>query len=224
MEQNKNLTDKIYTTLEKCILDGQLKPGHQLKPSIIKNNYNVSLSVVREALSRLVTDGLVEQYSNRGFFVIQLSHQHLQHLIETRKITEIAALQIAIKNGDIKWESEILSAFHQLEYYSDKTSNNSFSDWRKAHTLFHHSILKGCNNPILLSLCYKLWKMSELYRTFSIIKNTKRDSLAEHKAIMEAVLSKNIPLACELYIKHIEVTVKLLDTYFSSVELQPIEK
>ena len=82
--------------------------------SRLMQRYGFSSSAVREALSRLVTDGLVEAVDQRGFRTTPASREQLIDITETRVTVESVALQRSIEHGDLAWESRIVAAFHRL--------------------------------------------------------------------------------------------------------------
>lgn len=209
-EKKKNLTDQLYDTLEDSILSGKIPTGTQLKPGLISQEHGLSLSVAREALSRLVNDGLVEQHSNRGFFVITLSKKHLSNLVEARKINELTALKQACDLEDLEWESRLIAAFHKLDHYTQGLSDDTFHEWRAAHREFHASLLSGCDNTVLLSICEKLWKMSELYRAQAMRRDADRDSGAEHRALLDAVIARDKDRVVKIYEQHIDRTLQFV--------------
>src|SRR3712207_5344786 len=111
----ESLAVAAYEQLRSAILDaGELMPGQRLKPVELSGQYEVSLSVVREALGLLAAKGLVRIDRNRGFRITPLSLETLAHLTETRVINEGAALRLSVRRGDVAWESDVLAAHHRL--------------------------------------------------------------------------------------------------------------
>lgn len=208
------LTEGIFTQLRTEILCGQLSPGSALMPSELRLRFKVSISVIREALIRLAEQGLAKQNPNHGFTVITISSNELKNIIEARKINEGAALRLAIPNGDVLWESNIVALHHQLEQTveyltDDKTKVND--DWTSIHRQFHYSLIKACNNQILLSICKRLWNISDFYRHWALLQySANRDFASEHKALMEAVLAHDSERAAALLSSHIQLTADIL--------------
>ncbi|WP_425806191.1 GntR family transcriptional regulator [Desulfitobacterium sp. Sab5] len=207
------LTENVYNQLRAEILSGYLSPGAPLMPGDLRIRFNVSIAVIREALTRLAAQGLAKQSPNYGFTVMTLSASHLKNIIEARRINEGAALQLAISKGDVLWESNIIALHHQLEQTPEYSANDKFrvnDTWSEIHGKFHHALIEACDNPILLDICTRLWNMSELYRNWSISRDNKRPILSEHKTLMEAVLARDSKLAVDLYSAHIQLTIDIL--------------
>lgn len=207
------LTESVYNQLRTEILSGCLSPGAPLMPGDLRIRFNVSIAVIREALTRLAAQGLAKQSPNYGFTVMTLSASHLKNIIEARRINEGSALQLAISNGHLSWESNIIALNHQLEQtpeYSTYDKIRVNDTWSEIHAKFHYALIEACGNPILLDICSRLWNMSEFYRNWSISRNNKRPILSEHKTLMEAVLSRESILAIDLYNAHIQLTIDIL--------------
>jgi DNA-binding GntR family transcriptional regulator len=207
------LTESVFSELRNHILSGKLSPGAPLMPAELRLYFNVSVAVIREALTRLAEKGLAKQSPNHGFTVMTLSDNELKNIIVARSINEGAALQLAISKGDVIWESNIVAINHQLEQtpkylIEDKTSVDD--NWSAIHGRFHHALLEACDNPILLDICARLWDISELYRHWAIPHDSNRDIISEHTTLMQAVITRNSERAVALYNAHIRLTVDVL--------------
>ncbi|MDR7321093.1 MULTISPECIES: GntR family transcriptional regulator [Catenuloplanes] len=113
-EAKQMLSGRIYTELREAILRGDFAPGAALKPQELAGAHGVSLAVVREALVRLVGDGLADRLTNRGFAVPERSDQRWQDVAEARRTLEPATLRLAIARGDLDWEARVRAAHHRL--------------------------------------------------------------------------------------------------------------
>src|SRR5690606_32402754 len=86
----------------------RLRPGEKLRLEGLKSKYGYGLAPLREALSRLTSEGLVEFTDQRGFKVGKLSLQDLREVTFLRQELECLALRLAIKRGDDQWEGEVV--------------------------------------------------------------------------------------------------------------------
>ena len=111
---NKSLTSQAFERIRNDILLGTLRPSERLKIQALSEHYEIGATAVREALSRLVTDGLVESEDQKGFCVAPVSTKDLLDLTETRVDIEGLAIRKAIARGDVEWEAQVLSSFHRL--------------------------------------------------------------------------------------------------------------
>lgn len=215
------LTESVFSELRTDILLGNLSPGSPLMPGELKMRFDVSIAVVREALTRLAAQGLAKQSPNYGFTVMTLSKSDLENIFEARRINEGAALRLSISKGDVLWESNIIALHHQLEQtpeYSSDDKTRVNDDWSSIHSKFHHALIEACDNPILLDICDRLWNMSELYRNWSVHRDNNRPIVAEHKALMQAALDRDSNHAIDLFNAHIQLTIDILIDYNNSVD------
>ena len=111
---NKSLTSLAFARIRNDILLGVLRPSERLKIQALSEHYGIGATAVREALSRLVTDGLVESEDQKGFCVGAVSREDLIDLTETRIAIESMALRKSIELGNLDWEAQVLSSYHRL--------------------------------------------------------------------------------------------------------------
>lgn len=191
------------------MLHGEFAPEQPLKPQELATRHSVSLAVVREALLRLVGEGLAQRLPNRGFVVPATGAERWQQIAEARAVIEPAMLQMAIERGDLEWEARVRAAHHRLAGTPayDREGDVHYSDaWAEAHRLFHRALLEGCGNEVLLSAFDRLWTDSELARRWSTVNNPGRDGAGEHRAIEEAALVRDAGLAADLLRSHLSRT------------------
>lgn len=198
-EAKQMLSERVYTTLREAILCGHFAAGAALKPQELAIAYGVSLAVVREALVRLVGDGLADRLTNRGFAVPTPSDQRWQELAEARATFEPAILRLSIARGDIEWETRVRAAHHRLA----RTSPYEKIAWTDAHREFHRALLDGCGNAVMLETFDRLWVASELVRVWATDLAAPRDHGAEHRALEEAALARDADTAADLLARHV---------------------
>lgn len=211
---SSTLSENVTKKLQSDILAGLYEPGFPLNVAGLAKGFDVSVAVVREALTRLATHGLVLQNPNHGFSVKTASKEELNSIIEARLINESAALRLSIAHGDLTWESNVIAVHHQLSQTVEfKEVNQRLAvreEWSDIHRQFHYQLIAACPNPVLLDICRRLWDLSEFYRHYSPSQETKRDGRAEHKALADAVLSRDSDRAVEIFKAHIQLTADIL--------------
>jgi DNA-binding GntR family transcriptional regulator len=211
----KTRHEAVFSRLRSDILTGRLQPGSKLPFSELCEHYDVSVGVLREALSRLLEQGLVRSAPQQGYFVTAISRSDLVHLTTARREIETLTLRLAIADGDTTWESEVLAAHHRLAQCpvtADDDPDRVSEEWASRHRVFHETLLIGCGNPWLTDIAADLRASAELYRRWSIPKGHERDRdiVGEHRAIMDATLARDAELASALLARHITLTTELL--------------
>lgn len=214
MTETMSLTAQAYTRLRSDILACRLRPGEKLKISELCTTLGYSLGAVREALSRLTSEGLVDAERNKGFRVAPITQSELEDLTRTRMMIECECLRNAIAAGDVRWEAGIVSTqfeLSRLDLQSRDRSGRVSDDWAETHKRFHKALVGACDSPWLLRLRDILYAQSERYRSVSVpLSRVNRDIAAEHKAIADAVLAHDADAACEAMRDHLALTTRIL--------------
>ncbi|MFA7556336.1 MAG: GntR family transcriptional regulator [Hydrogenophaga sp.] len=206
-------TRSAYEYLRGEILGGRLLPGHKLAVVALAASCDVSPGAIREALAMLEADSLVISSPQRGFRVSPASARDLMHLSQARIEIEKICLAEAITNGGLAWESHVVASFHHLSRLpAQRDGQPQDPAWITAHAEFHRALVAGCTNPWLLKVHQMLYEHTERYRQLAapLQGHSKRDVAAEHQALLNAVLSKDIPLTQTLIAAHLQTTVDLL--------------
>ncbi|MDF2825402.1 MAG: csiR 1 [Mycobacterium sp.] len=206
----------VFDELRSDILAGRLEPGSKLPFAALVTRFGCSVGAIREALQRLAEQGLVISEWQQGFRVTDISPEDLADLTDARCEIEVLALRYAINNSDVEWEARAVSAHHILDrtpMYDDDDPARFSERWVEAHATFHDALLLGCPNRRIRTVALSLRESAELYRRWSApLHDRERDIAAEHRAIIDAVVARDVDLASGLLCTHIRRTTdKLLE-------------
>ncbi|MFG2957618.1 GntR family transcriptional regulator [Streptomyces sp. NPDC048291] len=207
------LSEQVYAHLWSAIMRGGYAPGDALKPQDLAREQGVSLAVTREALVRLVGEGLADRLPNRGFAVPSFSDHRWQEIAEARRTIEPVVLRMSIERGDIDWEARVRAAHHRLvraPAYVMEEGEHYSSAWSEAHRAFHRTLLEGCGNLTLLETFDRLFTASELARRWSAHRNPDRDAAKEHRMLEEAALARDADTAAAVMVQHLALTAAAL--------------
>jgi DNA-binding GntR family transcriptional regulator len=197
------------------ILGGRLPPGERMKFPDLSERYGVSVSACREALTRLVGQGLVVNDPHVGFSVMPLSSEDLVELTDARIEIETLVLRRSLVEGDLEWEQAVIASHHALSriaMFSDDDPLNLRDEWAAAHEKFHYALLAGCRNSRLLETASLLRASAELYRRWSTSLGDEpdRDLAAEHQRLCNLALERDVPGGVQALRHHIRHTSDLL--------------
>lgn len=187
----RSLTEVVYEQIRADIIAARLRQGEKLLLSALQARYGVSLSVVRESLARLASDGLVIADPQRGFRISAISREDLVDCMRTRIAIEGMALQLAIAKGDAAWQAKVEQAHDRLRNVSRQTD---VVQWAALHQQFHELLVAPCGSPWLLRFRHTLFEQSERYRNAAIHQTTMLNQAevdAQHRALVDAVLQRN---------------------------------
>lgn len=215
----KTHSEGVYASLRAELLSGTYLPGSKLRLAGLGTRYGVSLSVVREAMTRLAGEGLVRALPQRGFCVAPLSIEDLQDLTRARVLIETSVLRESIIHGGLEWESAVIAAHHTLQGTTYTTRDGHLDGaWSQAHQAFHRALLTGAHSPRLESIATELRDCSLLYQHWSIdiAHDLDRDVAAEHRTIAELAVARDTDGAVQALREHIERTTAALLAYAAS--------
>jgi DNA-binding GntR family transcriptional regulator len=213
-DSTQNLTQGAYESLRADLLACRIRPGSRLKIQELCTRFEVSLGAVREALSRLTSEGLVIAEPQRGFRAAPISLADLQDLTMVRIEVESLCLRRAIAVGTVDWEARLVAAFHRLSRMPERVPTDPMradDEWAEAHAAFHAALVEGADSPWLLRLHAQLYAQSERYRRLSIpLGTTERNVGQEHQDILDASLKRDADLAVSLLTRHLGATSEIL--------------
>ena len=130
-------TQGAYHAIRRMILTGDLRPGEKLKIDVLKQRLATGASPVREALSLLTSDQLVERIDQRGFRAAPASRRNFDEILKLRCALEDMALRESIPMADEAWEERLVLSLHRMSR-QDSKSSETFEDLHKA---FHMALL-----------------------------------------------------------------------------------
>lgn len=207
-----NARGAAIDAVRRDILRGTWRPGERLPLAELAERYGTSTTVVREALSRLAGNGLVNNLPNRGFFIKDLNLRELADLTELRCVSEGLAAELSLSRGDMKWEADLVAVHHQLANTPrrdphDPTHLNE--QWQVLHKNFHIMLLSACDCQPMVKLASDLSDATELYRAWAApyVAASARDVEKEHKQILDAALARDATQLTQLLREHYTTTV-----------------
>lgn len=211
MTRSGTRAESTFLALRSDIIAGRLLPGQRLQFSDLTAQYGTSIGVLREALSRLAEQGLVLSEPQLGFRVVPVSPDDLVDLTAARVEIETMTFRRALQAGDLAWESRLVAAQHILDGTPqlDKDNPRRVNEaWAVAHAHFHDVLLEACPVRRLREISRSLRDAAELYRRWSrhLGGERTRDIPGEHRALLDAALSRDIETATKLLTEHIEYT------------------
>ena len=214
VEEAGTRTEQVYRRLKADILGGVIEPGTALPFAKLKDDYGASMGVLREALMRLSAEGLTVNQPQFGFKVISLSLEDLTDLTETRCMIEAQVLRGSVTNGDLEWETRVLSAHHRMER-TPKFENGAESAvtaaWSQSHQDFHVALLSGARSQRMQAIAANLRAAAEVYRQWSMpYEVVKRDVTAEHREIVDLALARKPEEAAAALVRHLAATRDLI--------------
>ncbi|SFG93306.1 DNA-binding transcriptional regulator, GntR family [Desulfotomaculum arcticum] len=206
----RTLPGMITNILRDKILSGEFAGGLQLKQEELAARFNVSMSVLREALKNLEAEGLVKFYPNRGAVVSELSADEAREIFDIRLFLELGALELSIPNLTA---ADLAAAEEILKQLDDETDS---SRWSELNRLFHEALYRPANRPKLLSLIQVMHNNVERYMRFYLsTMNYQEKSQKEHWELLNVCAQKNIKIAHDILRRHMADASAILAAYLN---------
>lgn len=152
MAEAGSVTGQVYERLRDDLMQCVLPPRQRLRTNLLSGQFGVSLSVVREALTRLAAEGLVVADPRRGFSVAPISVDDLRSLTEAATALASFCVPAAIRAGDASWETGLRQCWDVLEGTALTEQGHLSGAFAVAHTAFETALVSACPNPWLLRL------------------------------------------------------------------------
>ena len=209
-----SLTLQAFAQLRDSIIFGELAPAQRLKVEVLRETLGMGASPIREALSLLTSEGLVERLDKRGFRVSDVSIEQYRDLHSSRCFLESHVLAQSIQHGDAAWEDRIVLASHRLNRVPRLApgSKHPNSEWDRFHKAYHMALLSACPSATLVQFCSNLHDHVNRHRNMAAAAVAEnRDSKEEHNRIADACIERDVELAVKLLIDHYERTTGILE-------------
>jgi DNA-binding GntR family transcriptional regulator len=196
----RKMGELAYDEVRDAIISGKLEPGSRLNQDELAKQLGVSRAPIRDALTRLEAEGLVQTTSRKGVIVAITTPQDLVNIFELRAILDSHSHRLAcekIGGSDLTHLQEIVERTEKL------TPDGDIHELVRAHAEFHYVIYAACGNPELEHAARSLWDRSYRYRLMALAKKEiALLTLEEHKEILAALKERNPQHVEDLLVRH----------------------
>lgn len=200
VDPNLSRAEYVYQRLQEGIRSGEFHPGDRLREAELAVRLKVSRTPIREAIRRLVSDGLVEVAPSRGVRLIQLDKQQVRELYALRESLEGTAARLAAQHASA---AEVAA---MQELLNDPAGlSRSSSAVAQTNRMFHQSIHDAAHNRYLAQA------LVQLADSLALLPGTTYDApgrteaaQVEHLGILEAIKARDAEEAERLARQHIQ--------------------
>jgi len=181
------LYEEVAELLRQRIFKRELAPGSWIDEMKLAEEYGISRTPMREALKVLATEGLVTMKVRRGAYVTEVSDKDLADVYHLLSLLESDAAGVVAKRATDAELNELQVLHQQLEAaVSDRDQFFAINE------RFHMRLLEIAGNRWRDQMVADLRKVMKLNRHNSLLKSGRiAESLAEHRAIVEALVQRN---------------------------------
>ena len=195
-----SLADQVFEHLEINILSGKYSKGETLTESKLSVELGVSRTPIREALRRLEQEHLIEE-APKGVVVVGITEKDLDDIFAIRLKLEGHVAAMAAKNHTEGELAIVREALEFQEFYLDKNDPDRI---KSMDSRFHETIYKMSGSTVFYDVLEPLHKKILKYRKASVSNTSRAEaSVAEHRAIYEALVARDSELASKLVLEHL---------------------
>jgi DNA-binding GntR family transcriptional regulator len=202
----------IADRIRDAILDHRLEPGAKLTEAQLCEVFGVKRGTVRQALSQLATEHLVDLEPNRGAFVASPSLQEVHEVFEMRRIIEGAVIERVCRDQGGQGETHLKAIVKMIERERSAFERRDFRSWIRLSGEFHTALAGLTGNRVLCDCLAGLVARSTLISALYESLGRSPCSFDDHAQIVDAIRSGDTARASELMVRHLEtVELKMLD-------------
>ena len=193
---------ELYRSILNRILTGELAPGQRLVEEELARTHAVSRTPVREILFALQKDGLVERVKNKGARVVAFTADDVEELFDIRKALEVSCIPNAVITVKLK---DLLELDRRLKALASLKGAQLRKEQCDIDLQLHKLIVHNAGNRRLISLMGSLSTLVNALQLASYRLVERADqSVAEHHAIVRAMLQRDAELTQKLLAAHID--------------------
>jgi DNA-binding GntR family transcriptional regulator len=198
------LYEQVADRLRQRILARELEPGAWVDELKLCGELGISRTPLREALKVLAAEGLVTMKLRRGAYVTEMSERDVREAYQLLALLESdAAARVAAQASEA--ELQELGALHQALESALPDDTGSRDAFFTANERFHLRVLEIEGNRWRLQMVNDLRRLMKLNRHHSLFREGRlAESLAEHRAMLAALLARDAEACRRLVIAHFE--------------------
>jgi DNA-binding GntR family transcriptional regulator len=208
--QGETVGETAYRRIRSDIVFGRLAPGEKLKLDRVSETFGVSISTLRELLSRLCSEGLIVAEGQRGFEVAPVSAEDFREVAAMRQLLECHALERSFQAGDLDWEGLVVSAHHKLSVMEKRMMAGDHSEpeiWKRCDWQFHHALISACGSKVLLDTYTAIYDKYLRYQMVAVIFRGEIAAV-QHQKLLECALARDFTAARKILVEHIQGCVE----------------
>jgi DNA-binding GntR family transcriptional regulator len=202
-----SLRPQVTSRILAAVFEGRFRPGQRLVVQRLAELYGVSPTPVREALVELAGLRIVDLLPNRGAVVRPFGPPEVRDITQVRRVLEAEAARSACGRADPR---ELAALDHELTRLAGLPRNEEWDrDARAADTWLHGLIAQACGNARLTAEINRYLTLVRTLRDVSHRRDAwtnyrRTDDIAEHQAIVRALLARDAEEAARAMLRHID--------------------
>jgi DNA-binding GntR family transcriptional regulator len=198
----RSLTLQVTDGIREAIVDGRFPLGEALSELKLAAAFNVSRTPVREALTTLQAQGLIEIRPQSGSFVFMPSEEDVGELAEFRRVMEVAALRLCFARRREEALGQMRALLDEMQRAHDADDRLGVA---RADTTFHQAIAQNSANEYVIGAYRLISGRVAALRTHNLLAADKvrESALSEHRALVAAFAKGDLERAEDILAEHV---------------------
>lgn len=209
--KNSKMKTKVYNIIFSEILDGIFKPGDKILIKDLSNKYGVSTTPIREALSRLENEGVLNKEPYKSYEIKKYTYDEIEKIYEARIVIESQVAKLAAQ----KFDNSFSNKFEKVLRKSQQVINNKeYELFNQYNSEFHFALFNTADNKYLLNMIKNIHQHIIVLNHQAFLnasddyKRTRfTQALNEHKKIMECLRKNDDQKIAELMREHLKASL-----------------
>jgi DNA-binding GntR family transcriptional regulator len=197
-------TDKAYQIIREQMLAGRWPGGAPLKEAELAVQLGMSRTPVREALRRLVADGLAQFRPNHGVTTLDWTPEDWREVFDLRAMLESRAAALAAVRATQEELVALDRLCSQMEALADTGAEGSRASIGELNAAFHRTLVAASCNRHLIQLVASLSHSMSIFRSYrSFTQQELLRSMAHHRDILAGLVARDSEWAAAAVRAHI---------------------
>lgn len=179
----KTVTEQIYNVIRQDILSQRLKPGEKLTTKNLQEKLGVSSTPIREALTRLQQDGLIEYQPNVGMRVVRLTRKDLEDIFGLMIEFDVIAMKFSCRSSK---RADMVDTLRRVqEEAAVRLENAELERWETLSDDFHLVFYRFADNSRLNIAAERTRMQFTIYsNAYQSDETNRREIQREHDQIL----------------------------------------
>lgn len=205
----EKLNDRAYNELKNKIISRELAPGTRLVDSQLAEKYGISRTPVRDAIRKLVEEGLVVSSNRKGFFVFKPNAQDIVEVFEVRLILDRAVVTKIITEILPGNYSHYMDKIHRIAEHEEEGRKKGRTRFMQYDEEFHDSLIRFSNNSRLINIYGENQNQLKGFRFQTSINQERfEEAVAMHSELIAALKNMDLEAALRSVNQHVEISRK----------------
>lgn len=222
IQVHRPLREEVYDALRRGIVDGELPPGNRIVETEMANRLGISRTPIREALRKLEAEGFLSKGPGGSLVVSEMSLEEVEETFRIRAVLEGLAARMAAERATASSTAKLEEILNRTEALVDGKPAARLLDW---NTRFHDGLIAASGSAQLQQLLQAIHDKILRYRRITLeVGQVRKQWLEEHRAILQAIRSRDPERAERLVAQHVHRKKETVLAYLRAKEGERVKE